>query len=336
MAAVASRSTERSIPWNNPISKHNVQINSKAVKAEPWMSDLLEKGWAVVKGVITPEKAADYASRANDWLEGFKLGYDRNDRSTWQKKNLPRHNHGGLYYAYSFAHAQWVWDVKTEPKIVECFEKIWGTDKLTVSFDGGNLSVPYPAEDIDNGGKRWPHADQSPLKPELAAIQGLLNILPNGPDDGGLAVMTGSVKLFTELWEAFKFEKPDGYDYHDHIRLDDAKMKWLEDRGCKVEKPCLDPGDFILWDSRTVHWGQAPTGGNPRFAVYVCYKPFDYMDEEQRELKKELFIKGWCTSHDPCTFIPKRDQDADWNINHPYGPPKLNDKALKAVGMIPY
>ena len=41
---------------------------------------------------------------------------------------------GGLYAHYSFAHAQWVWDVKSEPKIVGLFEKIWGTDELTVSF----------------------------------------------------------------------------------------------------------------------------------------------------------------------------------------------------------
>ena len=41
--------------------------------------------------------------------------------------------------------------------------------------------------------KPWPHADQSPLKPEFACIQGLLNILPNGPEDGGLTVLTNSV-----------------------------------------------------------------------------------------------------------------------------------------------
>jgi hypothetical protein len=41
---------------------------------------------------------------------------------------------GGLYSAYSVAHAQFMWDAKTEPGVVEIFEQIWGTDKLTVSF----------------------------------------------------------------------------------------------------------------------------------------------------------------------------------------------------------
>lgn len=33
-----------------------------------------------------------------------------------------------------FAHAQFVWDIKSEPGVVGVFEKIWGTDELTVSF----------------------------------------------------------------------------------------------------------------------------------------------------------------------------------------------------------
>jgi hypothetical protein len=115
-----------------------------------------------------------------------------------------------------------VWDIKSEPGIVGLFEQIWGTDKLTPSFgqhifqfpspecssrtDGGNLAVPLPKAQIDNNAAPWPHSDQSPLKPDIEAIQGLLNILPNGPQDGGLMVMTGSVKYFSEVWKAFEHE----------------------------------------------------------------------------------------------------------------------------------
>jgi hypothetical protein len=41
-------------------------------------------------------------------------------------------------------------------------------------------------------------------------------------------------------------------------------------------------------------------------------------------------------SHDPITFIPKRDQEEEWNINFPYGKPKLSEKTLKAACVIPY
>ena len=73
--------------------------------------------------------------------------------------------------------------------------------------DGGNLSVPLPREQITNNAAPWPHQDQSPLKPGLASIQGLINLLPNGPDDGGLAVMTNSVQHFSALYKAFDNEK---------------------------------------------------------------------------------------------------------------------------------
>ena len=41
-----------------------------------------------------------------------------------------------------FGQEQFVWDIKTEPGVVGVFEKLWATDKLVVSFDGGALMLP--------------------------------------------------------------------------------------------------------------------------------------------------------------------------------------------------
>jgi len=321
----------------NPFLKHKIVVAERNADSPQWLRDLDEKGWAIIKGVVSPEKAAEYRDKAFEWLEGFKLGYKRDDPTTWKKENLPRHSFGGLYAHYSFAHAQFVWDIKSEPGVVKVFESIWGTDRLTVSFDGGNLSVPLTDEEKPLFTKPWPHADQSAVKPEFACVQGLLNILPNGPDDGGLVVMTNSVNKFSQVFEAFDHQKPEGgWNAHDHIRHEPDRVQWLEDHGCKFEKPNLDPGDFIIWDSRTVHYGAAPTGRNHRMAVYVCYKPDAWLTDEARAEKVDLFNKGWGTSHDPCTFIPKGGQDAEWNINFPYGRPVLTEQAKKAVGLVPY
>jgi len=51
----------------------------------------------VVKGAVSREKAAEYAKKGEDWLEGFNFGYKRDDPSTWDVKKLPQHRHGGLY-----------------------------------------------------------------------------------------------------------------------------------------------------------------------------------------------------------------------------------------------
>jgi hypothetical protein len=39
--------------------------------------------------------------------------------------------------------------------------------------------------------KPWPHQDQDPEKHGFRCMQGLVNLLPNGPDDGGLIVCRG-------------------------------------------------------------------------------------------------------------------------------------------------
>lgn len=41
----------------------------------------------------------------------------------------------------------------------------------------------------------------------------------------------------------------------------------LKDRGCEWVKPEMEPGDFILWDSRAAHYGAAPEGNRKRMAV---------------------------------------------------------------------
>lgn len=76
-------------------------------------------------------------------------------------------------------------------------------------------------------------------------------------------------------------------------------------------KPNMEPGDFILWDSRAVHYGAAPLGTNKRMAICkglrargmissllvtdTCYKPIEFLSEEQRERKVEAFKRGYMT-----------------------------------------
>lgn len=304
--------------------------------ADPqWLKDLQRDGYAVVKGVISKEKAAEYALAGENWLEGFKLGYKRDDPSTWDVKHLPRHNRGGLYSQYSFAHSQFVWDAKSEPKIIELFETIWGTPELTVSFDGGSLAVPLPAEQVQGHGAPWPHADQSLYRPQPHCIQGLLNLLPNGPEDGGLMVMRGSANLF-EQYAKEHTPPPEGWPKRDGKPWSEEELKWFADRGCEWVKPAMEPGDFVLWDSREAHYGAAPKRDKKRFCIYICYKPDSYLSDEQRARKVEAFKRGYCTSHEPTDFVVKDDQEADWNIKFPYGRPEVSERMKKAIGLIPY
>lgn len=88
---------------------------------------------------------------------------------------------------------------RQDPAVVSAFAEIWGTQELLASYgeceqlacrlhtDGINISLPIPnrpAEDF----APWPHVDQSPLVKGLHCVQGIVNLLPNGEQDGGLMV----------------------------------------------------------------------------------------------------------------------------------------------------
>lgn len=79
-------------------------------------------------------------------------------------------------------------------------------------MDGMNVSLPFPdrpAEDFNP----WPHVDQSPLVTDLHCVQGIVNLAPNGPMDGGLMVSaaarssataddSGTERILGVVWKA--------------------------------------------------------------------------------------------------------------------------------------
>lgn len=107
---------------------------------------------------------------------------------------MPFSHRGGLYNGYGCGHEEYAWQIRQEPGIIDAFAKIWGTNELLVSFDGLNISLPQKdaAKDVH---KPWPHVDQSPTRQFLHCVQGIANLAPNGPLDGGLMVLRGSKEL---------------------------------------------------------------------------------------------------------------------------------------------
>lgn len=145
-----------------------------------WRDDLVRDGVAVVKGAVPKERADEYASRMHGWLEDFKLGYDRNDLSTVSVDTLPAINEKGMCFGYGITHEQFVWDVRQEPGVIEAFEKVYEEKDLVVSFDSVGFGFPNRTDLPAN--KPWPHQDQDPEKGGFRCLQGIVNLLPNGPE----------------------------------------------------------------------------------------------------------------------------------------------------------
>lgn len=56
-----------------------------------WRDQLINDGYVVLKGAISPERAGYYLDSLFDWLETFPYGFRKDAPSTWGPQNLPAH-----------------------------------------------------------------------------------------------------------------------------------------------------------------------------------------------------------------------------------------------------
>ena len=169
-------------------------------------------------------------------------------------------------------------------------------------------------------------------------MQGLVNLLPNGPKDGGLIVCKGGAELSQQFHEEMKDEKkipawtPEWYGYTE------AGMKWLADHGCTWEKLCAEPGDLLLWDSRTPHYNLSSETSQPRFCIYTCYMPVADASQEDLLRKKDALERWVGTTHWPNarhtgSNVAKRDGEEDpHNRFEPVNKPEWNERTYKLTG----
>ena len=139
-------------------TKDLVEFDPNTVYGD-WRDEFHKNGCVLIKNVISPEKAQYYCDKQIEWLKKFDLGFDENDESTWTAEHLPVSFKGSMYYGYGATHEKMAWEARTEPKVVEVFEKLWGTNELLCSFDGLNVSMPNRK---DIAWSPWPHCDQNP------------------------------------------------------------------------------------------------------------------------------------------------------------------------------
>jgi len=197
--------------------------------------------------------------------------------------------------------------------------------------------VPLPEQQAKDSRLPWPSLRSERISDVHSQHSGSSEPPSERPSlDGGLMVVKASSKLFKQYFDEVKAagkESREGWLTRDSYFY--TELKWFFDHGCEWVKPVVGPGDFVLWDSRTIHYGAAPTSIKKRFAIYICYKPASLLTEEQREVKKVAFERGFCTTHDPTDFVLKNDQEADWNIPFPYGKPVVSEQGMKYIGLVP-
>ena len=312
-------------------------------KYNDWRADLQKNGYVVLKGAISREKAVQYQEKAYAWLKSFdNPDLDFENPDTWVKQNLPVQSKINTFSGYGVSHEKFVWDARMEPGVIDPFALLWGTDELLASFDALNVTFPN-RKDVPRK-PAWEHVDQSPLRRGRHCIQGVINLSPSGPEDGGLVVYPGSHLLNDEFFDTQTDKST--WTSRDLYMHTSEQLAWFRDRGLKPHKVCADVGDLLLWDGRTIHYGSEPTEKSQqiRTVIYAAFTPARLASAEQLALKKEVFEKFGGTTHWPHdnikarstqTFLEDGTRDPR-DRDQPLELPEMSDKLLKLAGATPY
>ncbi|CRG83306.1 hypothetical protein PISL3812_00657 [Talaromyces islandicus] len=308
-----------------------------------WYDHFLDYGYAVIPGVISPEKAAEYQQAAFDWLKSFdNPELNLSNPATWTPLNLPYVSQINTFNHYGVVHERFMWDIRLEQRVIETFAQIWHTNRLLVSFDAINITLPHRPEHVPRA--KWPHVDQSPFRQGLQCVQGIVNLSKSGPEDGGLTVYPGSHKVVEEFFAQNTDHTQ--WDRKDFYSFTPDEIIWFENtKGFKSHKVIAEPGDLIIWDSRLVHYGAEPTANSDtiRTVTYVSYAPVDLASGETLKKKKEAFEKWLATTHWPHENIVLRSNQpvlpsgqVDTRRNEPRDKPGLTDQLLQLAGVKAY
>ncbi|KAL2830718.1 hypothetical protein BJY01DRAFT_254526 [Aspergillus pseudoustus] len=320
----------------------NKIFNQEGITYGDWRDDIVRDGYVVVKGAIPRERAEKYTSDFYSLLENFAggRGFKRDDLSTVKEDNLPIINEKGMILGYGMAHEKFVWDIRQEPGIIEPFERVYDTKDLLVSFDSVNASFPGRKDVAEN--KPWPHQDQDPETHQFRVMQGIVNLLPNGDDDGGLIVCKGAHRYNKEFHAAFKNEPNRIWSWtKEWYGFTKEGLAWFEEKGCQWTKVNAEPGDLILWDSRLPHYNLTPKGSSPRFCAYTCFMPVSDATPEQLQQKKKAFEEVLPTTHWPNALhvvdlpVNRNGQPCPYNTKKPQTQREVSPENFKLTG-IPY
>lgn len=297
------------------------------------LSNTLEQyGVAIIPNVLNKSECDNMKEGMWNYLEHITSQMDipitRTNSNTWKtfKKLYPKHSM--LLQFWSVGHSQFIWNLRTNPKVIAPFEKIWNTkaEDLLVSFDAA--SFHFPPETTNFGWfhpikkgyiqptKSWLHTDQSFLRNEFECIQSWINAYDTNPGDATITLLESSHKYHKDFSTHFTPNKPD-----DWYVLNNEELDWYLKKDCKKVNITCPAGSMVLWDSRTIHSGIEPveTRDNPNFrcVIYFCYTPRIFASESTLHKRIDAWKNLRMTSHWPhkVKLFPKTPRTWDVTSN---------------------
>ncbi len=287
--------------------------------------DLDEKGYAVVPGILNDRECDDIWDAMWDWIvRTTKSRVVRNDPTTWRKE-WPQALHW-ILKEYNVGQAKPGWLLRTKKRVIAVFALLYGTDRLSCSYDGWSMVPDVKEMEAAKGSVRdhlrednWMHFDQTPYLGDLnLCVQSWVTVRDVNAGAPTITVLPGSHRRLSEFVRRGygNKTKSGGADLDNWFRPSPEQM--VDVFGADWQKQLVrlevGKGDMVLWSSRTMHQGGVPIKGYPdaqkdRGVVYVCMVPSDHCDSKKH---KKLALANRTTSHWPQIMKPNGTEPRTW------------------------
>jgi len=300
-------------------------------------------GVAIIPNILNEEECNNMNEGMWNTLElltsKFEIPIDRNNKDTWTEMRKLYPVHSMLIQNFSIGHAQYIWDIRQNKKVIDVFSNIWKckNEDLLVSFDA--VSYHLPPEITKLGwyrGNDWFHTDQSYIDSEFKIVQSWITGYDVNENDATISILEGSNNYHKDFQEKFKLvNKKDWYKLNK-----DELNYYIEEKLCLPKRIKCPKGSIVLWDSRTIHCGtealKSRKTPNFRNIVYLCYEPRSKITSKNLLKKQKALEDMRMTSHWPCKVklfpkLPRTYGGPIYNVNN-LPKPILNDIGYKLAG----
>lgn len=307
---------------------------------------LEEYGVAIIPSVLDENECAEMAdgmwNTLETWTQNWDMQIRRDNPVSWKQIRDLFPKHSMLIQQYGLGHAQFIWNLRQNPKCAGIFAKLWNCtpEDLLVSFDAASFHMPPEVTNIGWHRKTWFHSDQSYLRNDFECIQSWVTAFDVDENDATLAVYEKSHKYHKDFAKRFNIK-----DKKNWFRLEtEEQVAFYKENGCQERYIKCPKGSMVFWDSRTIHCGVEPRKGraksNFRCVAYLCYMPRSLATEKQLEKKRKAFEEQRMTTHWPCDvkLFPKMPRTYNMVVKEVcmLNPPELNYLGRQLAGYDDY
>ena len=268
---------------------------------------LNEYGVAIIKDILNQEECLNMQEGMWSFLETvtskFPTPINRWDSKTWinMKELYPMHHM--LIQHWSVGHAQFMWNLRQNPKILDVFRKLWNEKDLISSFDGCSFNMP--PEYTGNGWfkKSWLHSDQNYTRNTDECFQSWVTAFDVNEGDATLCFLENSHKYHKAFQERFNITDKGDWYLLDNKTSSQYEHNFYLNNNCPKKFIKCKAGSMVLWNSKTIHCGVEPIKDRPqanfRCVAYICMTPKKLASETIIKKRIKAFEEMRMTTHWP-------------------------------------